>query len=322
MRRLESARMFLRYGLKHRRKELGRQLLERTKRFLAWMKEIGWPSLLALCGVFYLFKVPYDFAFHAKEEYLIYDYIENTFCDAVVISAMFHRFYSINEEIKSTRLPELRKASRAAIFEVAVTGISSVPFELIPSLFGLSTFAIFGLRALRVLWFRRTVAAVAVLYENKILSKASFDVSTGLVVMLSWMHFGACILFLFHRFDPHSDSILFQCLFPICGTLSQHALNNGPWTFENARTAYITCAYYVLTTFMSIGYGDLFGLNSKEKVLAVCLHFGNLISYSMILVRKCYGLFARCAGDSLPILQLRPIRTSFDGDACRFASCR
>ncbi len=164
---------YMRYGLKYRRKELGHQLVDTTKRFLAWMKDIGWPSMLAFCGVFYLFKVPYDFAFHAKDSYQIYDYIENTFCDAVVILAMFHRFYSINEEIKSTRLPELRKASRAAIFEVAVTGISSVPFELLPSLFGLTTFVVFGVRGLRVLWFRRTYAAVAVLYENKILSKVS-----------------------------------------------------------------------------------------------------------------------------------------------------
>jgi len=42
----------------------------------------------------------------------------------------------------------------------------------------------------------------------------------------------------------------------------------------------------VLTTFNSIGYGDLFGVNPKEKVLVVVLHFGNLISYSMILVTR------------------------------------
>jgi hypothetical protein len=119
-----------------------------------------------------------------------------------------------------------------------------------------------------------------------LLVQASFDVCSGLVVMLSWMHFGACILFLMHRFDKESDSILYQCLFPICKTIAEHDRHQGPWSSRDAVQAYVISAYFVLTTFNSIGYGDLFGLNPKEKVLVVVLHFGNLISYSMILVTR------------------------------------
>jgi hypothetical protein len=301
---LEQLRMHPSRTLKIETKRAGHYIREHSKNRIARLKEVGWPTLLAFCGVYYLFKVPYDFAFHWNEQYEIYDYAENCFFDAIVILAMFHRFYSINEEIKSTRLPELRKASKAAIFEVAITGISSVPFEMLPSLFGVDTFVILGIRALRVLWFRRSYAAIALLYENKRLSKASFDVCSGLVVMLSWMHFGACTLFLMHRYDKDSDSVLYQCLFPICNTIAEHNKSNGPWGSRDAVQAYVISAYYVLTTFNSIGYGDLFGLHAKEKVLVIILHFGNLISYSMILVMRrlltfCLapiGMFFRGAG--------------------------
>jgi len=164
-------------------KKAGHYIREHSKSRIQKLREVGWPTLLAFCGVYYLFKVPYDFAFHWNDHYQIYDYAENCFFDAIVIFAMFHRFYSINEEIKSTRLPELRKASKAAIFEIAITGISSVPFEMLPSLFGVNTFVILGIRFLRVLWFRRSYAAIALLYENKRLSKVRLLLKSPLDIM-------------------------------------------------------------------------------------------------------------------------------------------
>jgi hypothetical protein len=236
-------------------------------------------------GLYYLFKVPFDFAMHIRDDYDIMDFQANIVFDAFGFILLIAKFRDSRFLMHKTRLPELRASMFLALKQILTQGISTMPFELIPWMFGVDAFVVLGVRVLRMIHFHKTITIINHLRKNKHITKSLYDVTTTLFIMLAWAHFGACINFLLNRTWPEEDSMLYSCSFNVCQDLWRFRQEGGPWDFGMSVKIYIISAYWVLTTFVSIGLGDLTPLNHREVVLCIFILLGNLTLYAFVLVR-------------------------------------
>ena len=236
-------------------------------------------------GIYYVFKVPFDFAMHIDSNYNILDFKLNIVFDVFGLFLLLDKFRVSQVLMHKTRLPELRDAMFKVLKQILIQGISTMPFELIPWMFGVDAFVVLGVRALRMIHFHKTFNMMNELLEGKHIRKSIYDVISTLAILLGMAHFGACANFLLVRTWPEERSMLYECSFDVCQDLWRCKLEGGPWTFAMCREAYLVSAYWILTTFVAIGVGDLTPLNTREVVLCIVVLLGNLTFYAFVLVR-------------------------------------
>jgi hypothetical protein len=236
-------------------------------------------------GIYYVFKVPFDFAMHIDSNYNILDFKLNIVFDVFGLFLLLDKFRVSQVLMHKTRLPELRDAMFKVLKQILIQGISTMPFELIPWMFGVDAFVVLGVRALRMIHFHKTFNMMNELLEGKHIRKSIYDVISTLAILLGMAHFGACANFLLVRTWPEERSMLYECSYDVCQDLWRCKLEGGPWTFAMCREAYLVSAYWILTTFVAIGVGDLTPLNTREVVLCIVVLLGNLTFYAFVLVR-------------------------------------
>jgi len=114
--------------------------------------------------------------------------------------------------------------------------------------------------------------------KNKVLNRITSIMRVGkaferlamfLVILLMLSHFVSCFwIFIARTFeDPNSDEI-------------DSWIKSGEFEDYNMFELYSTSFYFSMTTITTVGYGDIGGNSTTERVVCIFLHLIGVLSYS------------------------------------------
>uniref|UniRef100_A0A7S0MT42 Ion transport domain-containing protein n=1 Tax=Cryptomonas curvata TaxID=233186 RepID=A0A7S0MT42_9CRYP len=130
------------------------------------------------------------------------------------------------------------------------------------------------LRILRVIRILKLVKFVTIIQDYAVLyfGSAIFKIGRLLIIAMLGVHIFACIYYRIKRdTTPNSDDV--------------EAFYQSKYVDQDdLPRAYLVCFYYVLTTFTTVGYGDIYAASDGERVFCIFLFlcaaslFGTIIS--------------------------------------------
>jgi hypothetical protein len=113
--------------------------------------------------------------------------------------------------------------------------------------------------------------------KNKIVKKLNSALKIGiaferltffLLILLLLSHFVGCFwIFIANTFNDETDG-------------DSNWIKKGEFTDLSAFELYVTSFYFAMTTITTVGYGDIRGNSTTERVICIFLHLIGVLSYS------------------------------------------
>ena len=82
-----------------------------------------------------------------------------------------------------------------------------------------------------------------------------------------FLHISSCMFVFLSEFDPDVDNIWRY---------------SDPYDYYNKFDLYITSVYYIVTTMSTVGYGDISGGTTAERIYCIALMLTGVISFNLI----------------------------------------
>ena len=132
----------------------------------------------------------------------------------------------------------------------------------------------------RVMKLNKSGNVLAVISDSLMLSPKSQRSISVLMSIFGAVHLGACGAFLMKVLFAEDEGEVYSFL------ISQSPDANNPIdlsTVEGKVDTYCLCAYFVMTVFSTVGFGDIAGSNTGERVMLIFLMLWGVYAFGNIL---------------------------------------
>ena len=87
------------------------------------------------------------------------------------------------------------------------------------------------------------------------------------IFAIFFLHISSCLFVFLSEFDEDTDGIWRY---------------SEPYIYYNKFDLYVTSIYYVVTTMLTVGYGDISGGTAMERIFCIMLMITGVLSFNLI----------------------------------------
>ena len=223
-----------------------------------------WEYLILFISAFPLFEVPFISLFHPKIGILFYSFfLVHDILFLIDLFIVTHTAY-LSHGILITDPKRIIKRYGKVSFYIHILG--ALPISWIGIFFS-NPLIYFILSLNRFLRLKRALHSMNTIQRSLIYSQWASTIIPLLYILIFFIHFFACLFYLSAKFEGISASWV--------GILK--------WDSLSPPQQYVVSIYFVMTTILTIGFGDLTPQTSTETILVIIIQLIGVLLNSYIV---------------------------------------